>query len=137
MAIYPYLQFKGNCKEALEYYANVFETTYKAMTYGQVDIDKQPHHPVMDDVSEQILYAEMNVSDTLILFEDNVSSEVKSGNTLVLTIRLKDENILRKYFYSLAKEGKVLMPISKFFWSDAYGIVMDKYGIEWKLNLEK
>lgn len=137
MAIYAYLQFKGNCKEALDYYANVFGTTYKAMTYGQVPVEKQPHHPVMDDISEQILYAEMYVDDTLILFEDNVSQEVKGGNALVLSMRLKDETVLRKYFDALAKDGKVLTPISKFFWSDAYGIVVDKYGVEWKFNLEK
>ena len=137
MVIYPYLQFKGNCKEALDYYANVFETTYKAMTYGDVPIEKHPYHPIMDDISTNILYAEMRVFDTLILFEDNISQEVKGGNTLVLTMRLKDEALLRKYFDRLAKDGKVLMPISQFFWSDAYGIVVDKFGIEWKFNLEK
>ena len=72
------------------------------------------------------------------IFLPNLSpKKVKGGNTLVLTMRLKDEALLRKYFDRLAKDGKVLMPISQFFWSDAYGIVVDKFGIEWKFNLEK
>lgn len=137
MAVYPFLKFNGNCKEALEYYAGVFGVSYKAMAYGDVPIEMQPHHPVMDDISNHILYAEMKIDDSLVLFEDNISMEIEKGNHVSLTLRLKDINLVNKYFDTLAKDGKVVMALSKFFWSDAYGVVVDKFGVEWKINLEK
>ncbi|MGY3777790.1 VOC family protein [Isobaculum melis] len=133
-----YLNFRNESKEAIAFYEKVFETTCTGlMTYGDMPSDgKLP----MDDATKQlVLNANLEVEGTAIMFSDipeGMGVSYQPGDNITLVIDTTDEVKLTRQFNALAKEGKIIMPLEKTFWSDKYGHVIDKFGIGWQFSLK-
>ena len=61
--------------------------------------------------------------------------QVTTGNNIQLSLSGDDEAALRGYWDRLADGGQVMMPLEKQMWGDLYGMVADRYGIEWHVNI--
>ncbi|MDO5649147.1 MAG: glyoxalase/bleomycin resistance/extradiol dioxygenase family protein [Gallicola sp.] len=135
MAINVYLNFYGNAREVIEYYEDVFETKAEIMSYG--DIPEEPDFEITEDMKGAVLHSEMVISDSILMISDDLRGEDHSKkNNFGLAIGFKDEKKLREIFEKIQKEGNVEMQLEKTFWSDLFGIVKDKFGIDWMFNLE-
>lgn len=136
MAINVYLTYNGNCREAVEYYADVFETEKpQIMTMG--DLPGDPNFPVSEEQKKLILHAKINISGSEVMFSDNCNGKTFTiGDNISLTIVHDKEEDIRKWFDKLKDGGKVDMELGETFWSKCYGALTDKFGINWQLSLD-
>ncbi len=131
MAFDVFLNFDGNCREAVEFYAKVFKTGKpKFMTYGEA-----PGGGTDKKDKDRILYSSLPIYGCNVMFSDFPSSmKFIRGNSIGLTIGTEDKEEVKYLFNELKKNGTVHMDLQKTFWSDLYGMVTDKYGILWHLS---
>ncbi|MCL2840982.1 MAG: VOC family protein [Defluviitaleaceae bacterium] len=129
-----FLNFDGDCREALNFYAEVFglEVPAQIMTY-----DQAPDGEDMGIGNEgRILYATLPIFGSNVMFSDcpaGGDSYVK-GTNIALTLGTSDEVELTKVFNALAKDGEIQMPLEKTFFSELYGMVTDKFQMTWQLS---
>ncbi len=91
--------------------------------------------PYPEEMQSLVLHAELIVHGTRLMFSDAMPHDpVTIGQNVTLALHLSDVDLLQKTFDQLAKAGTVIMPIQKTFWSEAYGIVEDAFGVQWQVN---
>ncbi|MHA6533437.1 VOC family protein [Paenibacillus sp. BAC0078] len=134
MAINVYLNFNGNCREAVEFYADVFGTeTPNIMTFGQSPAD--PSYPLPDEAKDLVMHAMLLVDGSPLMFSDVFPGmPFVEGNNVNLTLSNTDVEKLKGWFHKLAEGGTVMMELQETFWSKCYGSLKDKFGIIWQFN---
>ncbi len=134
MQINSYLTFPGNCRQAMEFYAEAFgvEMPTQISTYG--DMPASPEYPMTDEVKNYIMHACVKLGDSEIMFADAPPNlPVVFGNVITLTIQDSDPEKLKVTFNKLAEGGKILMPLEETFFSKCYGYLCDKFEIFWQV----
>ncbi|WP_342600317.1 VOC family protein [Psychrobacillus sp. FSL H8-0483] len=136
MAVDVYLNFNGNCREAAEFYAEVFKTEKpQIMTFGEAP--QSPDYTLPEEAKDLVMHTRLNLSGSNVMFSDVFpGSPFILGNNISLAIVTKNEDEVRSAFEALKEGGKVVMELQETFWSKCYGSVKDKFGIEWQLSLE-
>ncbi|MBP1044720.1 VOC family protein [Enterococcus sp. BWM-S5] len=134
-----YLNFKTEAAEAIKHYEKVFETsTTNIMTFGEMPED--PEHPITEEIKDLILNASMIIEGTYVMFSDvpdGMGQPFVQGNNVSLVVSTDDEEKIDRQFGLLAEEGTVVMPLGPTFWSKKYGMVTDKFGINWMFSYYK
>jgi len=135
MAIDVYINFNGNCREAVEFYAQAFGTEEpQFMTFGEAPAD--PDYPLPDEAKNLIMHTRLNISGSTVMFSDVFPNmPFTAGNNISLSVGLDDMDRLKSLFRQLKEGGKVDMELQETFWSKCYGSVTDKFGIGWQFNL--
>jgi PhnB protein len=127
MNLEVYLYFKGNCREAMEFYKKVFG--------GQLDVSSYADVPGTDPAHKDwLMHASLHDGDISLMASDTPEASERAAK-IELALVGTDDAKLRKAFEALAEGGKILMPLEKQSWGDVYGKVADKYGIDWAFNI--
>ncbi len=136
MAINPYVNFNGNCREALMFYTEVFSAAPpEIMWYSEMPPD--PDFPLTEDMKKLVMHTELKFEGGTIMFSDILpGSPFTPGNAISLMVSSKDEKVLRRYWERLKHGGNVDMELGPQFFSPLYGFVTDKFGIGWHLDLD-
>ena len=133
LGIKPYLTFNGNCKEAINFYKEILggEILF-SQTFGESPMKGHG----ADDL---IMHTSIKIGDSVIMASDNGQPEqaVNVGNNISLAIGSDDVAAAEKMFDKLAAAGKVNMPMQETFWAERFGMLTDKFGINWMFNCEK
>ncbi len=134
MAINAYLNFNGNCREAVEYYAKVFDTEIQQITsFGEMPPD--PNFTVPDEVKNFIMHARLNLEGSTVMFSDTFPGmPFIEGNNISLAIASQDLDRIHLLYNRLKEGGTVNMELQETFWSKSYGSLKDKFGIEWQVS---
>lgn len=121
----PYLVFPGNCKEAMPFYASVFGGKVTMMqTFGESPI------PVPDGLEGRIFNSEIKANGIHLRASDDLPGhEVTPGTNISLQVIFDEEENKRNAFEALSEGGKVLFPIT-----DNFGMLRDRFGIQWMLE---
>ena len=131
-----FINFNGNCREAVEFYAKVFKSeTKNLMTYGETPAD--PNNPLQEADKNRIMYVEIKIGDKSIMFMDMPSSMPCSiGNNITPTINFEntDKVEMNRLFNELSEGGTVIMSPQKTFFSEYYAMLTDKFGIVWHIH---
>lgn len=135
MSINVYLNFNGNTREAVEFYAQVFNTEIVTIsTFGESP--QSPDFPLPEEAKNLIMHAMINVGSSPMMFSDTFPGMPFSvGTNITLSYQGSSEEELRSIFNKLADGGTVGMELQETFWSKCYGQVKDKFDINWQLNL--
>ncbi|ACT01166.1 VOC family protein [Paenibacillus sp. JDR-2] len=135
MSVDAYLNFDGNCREAAEFYAEVFGLDKpKLMTFG--DVPPNPEYPLPEDAKNLIMHTRLNIGGSNVMFSDVFPGmPFTVGNNITLAFVEEDEAKLRSAFDRLKVGGNIAMELQETFWSKLYGQVTDKFGIHWQFNL--
>ena len=131
----PHLFFGGNCREAMEFYRQVFGGELLLTTFGEgpADAHKDPKAN-SEEMKTKIMYAKLS-GDIVLLASDNPhNTEAKNSGQFSLSLDGSDEATLRGYFEKLAENGQITAPLAKQFWGDTFGMVTDQYGINWMVS---
>ncbi|MEG6586756.1 VOC family protein [Dendrosporobacter sp. 1207_IL3150] len=136
MAVEAYISFNGNCREAVEFYTQVFNAEKpQIMTYGQMPPD--PNFTVPEDAKNLIVHTRLTISGSNVMFSDvppGMGQEHVRGNNISLTIVTTNIDEIKTYYEKLKQGGTILMELQETFWSKCYGYVIDKFGIHWQLS---
>ncbi len=133
--IQPYLYFDGNCRKAVEFYANVFNVEQQPiMTYGEGP--RNPDYPLSEEDKNRVMHTFIMIGSSMVMFSDiNKGDSFVQGNNISLTYVSNDENEIRDIFTKLSAGGEVLLDLGESFFSKLYGIVKDQFGIIWQMLL--
>ena len=134
-ALHPYLRFPGNAREAFEVYGAALGTEPQFATFGDAGA-VPPDHPV----SDAIMHGSLEVTDLIRLYvSDDVEGmspePLTTGNNVTLAIMGDDEQRIRSAFDALSEGGTVQIPLQKQMWGDTYGAFLDRFGINWQMNI--
>jgi PhnB protein len=129
ITVEPYLFFNGNAKEAMEFYKTVFGGELDVSTMADSPPEAQMPGTKPTDVMHASLKGPVNLmaSDSSKASDKMAKVELSLGGT--------DEVQMRKIFDGLAEGGEVRMPLEKQFWGDTFGMLTDKYGVDWMMNI--
>lgn len=134
MAVNVYLNFNGNCRAAVEFYAQVFRTEKpQFMTFGEAP--PNPEYPLPEEAKNLIMHTRLKIGGSMIMFSDTFpGSPFVEGNNISLVVVVKDMEEIKAYFNQLREGGTVEMDLQETFWSKCYGSLRDKYGIAWQIS---
>lgn len=134
MAVNVYMIFNGNCREVVEFYADVFETEKpQIMTFG--DSPPNPEFPLPEEAKNLVMHTNLNISGSLVMFSDTLpGTPYSAGNNITLAVVTDDIEKIKAYFNKLKEGGTIEMELQETFWSKCYGKLTDKFGIEWQLS---
>jgi PhnB protein len=130
MLLQPYLFFDGRCDEALEFYKRVLGAKVGMLMRFKDSPDPASCPP---GAGEKVMHGELQVGDTVAFVSDghNTGKPEFKGFGLSLTVATEAE--AKKAFAALGDGGQVQMPMAKTFFSPAFGMVTDKFGVLWML----
>lgn len=123
----PYFFFRGNAREAMEFYKNIFGGELTMRTYADVGMGQ-------DNNKNHIMHAALEGSDITLMASDTPQASPKAAK-ISLSLSSSDEGRIRFIFEKLCKDVEPETPIRKEFWGDLYGQVTDKFGIEWMVTI--
>lgn len=134
MSVDVYINFNGNCREAVEYYAKVFQTEKpQIMTFG--DSPQNPEYPLPESAKDLVMHTRLQIDGSNVMFSDTFpGSPFIEGNNITLALVSKSSEDLTSWFNQLKDGGKVTMELQETFWSKLYGMVIDKFGIHWQFS---
>ena len=137
MAIEAYINFQGNCREAVEFYTRAFGTEKPhIMTYGDMPQETDGAFPLPDDSRDWIMHTQLTIHGSTVMLSDvppNMPFTV--GNNISLVIVSDDLEAIKQSFAKLKAGGTVVMELQETFWSKCYGMLTDKFGINWQFSL--
>jgi PhnB protein len=137
MTVDMYINFDGNCREALELYSRVFKAEImNLMAYS--DMPKSPNDtyaPAEAD-KDRIMHATIRIGANALMFSDYpTGTTLVKGNNICPTIGTDDKNeVIRLYKAFLAEGGEAQMELGATFFSEMFCIVKDKFGIIWQIS---
>jgi PhnB protein len=126
----PYISFKDNAREALEFYKSVLGGELTISTFGQFG---DPSAPGADNVMHGALATPAGF--TLMAADTPPEMSWNPGDNIAVSISGVDGDELRGYWEGLSEGGKVTVPFEKQMWGDEFGMLIDRFGIGWMVNI--
>jgi len=135
MNIIPHLNFNGQCKEAFDFYAELLDGEIKfSMTWGEMPGGADQFPP---ETHKLIMHTTLEVDGHLLMGADSPPDRYTEPKGMTVSIGVKDKGKGERVFNALAKDGKVTMPFEQTFWSQGFGMCVDRFGIPWMVNTEQ
>lgn len=127
----PYLNFDGQTKQAMEFYKSVFGGELTMTTF------KDGGMPVDADEGAKIMHAQLLAENgmTLMAADTPKGWEYKPGTNVSISLSGPGEAELRGYWNRLSDGAAVGMPLSPAPWGDTFGMLDDRFGIRWLVNI--
>lgn len=133
MALQPYLFFHGRCDEAIAFYRKALG----AETVMRICYKDNPEPPqpgtVADDWGDKVMHARLQIGDAVLLCSDGHGPEPTHFAGFSLSLTVPEPADAEKKFHALAAGGNVMMPIGPTFFSPAFGMLSDRFGVHWMI----
>ena len=128
-----YISFNGNAHEAMEFYKSVFGGEVFMDTFGSF-ADKMP---IDDADKDKVMHAYLKGDKGIELMASDTPSSMQfqAGAQTSLTLNGDDEASLREYWDKLSEGGQVTAPLEAAPWGDTFGMLTDKFGINWMIDI--
>ena len=138
MKIEPYLWgFNGRCEEAIEFYkATLGAEVQMMMRFGESPEKCEGGGPPPPD--DKIMHSSIKIGDSVLMLSDGQCTEGTTGskfNGLSLSLNPATETDANRIFNALKEDGEIGMPLGKTFWSPCFGMVTDRFGVAWMINV--
>jgi PhnB protein len=136
MKIQPYLFFGGRTEEALEFYRKVLGAEMTMLMRHKDSPEPAPPGTVPPGFENKVMHAEFRVGETAVMASDGCGESQTFGG-FSLAISMPDKAKAERVFAALGEGGQVQMPLTKTFFSPAFGMVADRFGVAWMVMAEK
>jgi PhnB protein len=132
-AITPYLNFNGNAAEALAFYSKALDgKILHQQTFGESPM------PSTEAMKDKIMHAAFQADKLMLMVSDcPPEMSVTSGTNISLSLNFTDVASIDKTFAALSQGGKVTMELQDTFWGARFGMLADRFGINWMFNHDK
>jgi PhnB protein len=134
--INPYLTFNGNCEEAFDFYKSVFGGEFHQVSRYE-EMPEAEDFRISETLKRKIMHISLPLSKDSYLMgcDSNPSTgEVRTGDNISLSIDADSKEEADKYFQKLANGGNITMPINTTFWNAYFGMLTDKFNINWMIS---
>ena len=127
----PYLSFRDDAREAMAFYHSIFGGELTVSTFGEFQASEDPTE------QDKIMHSQLETSDGLVLMGADTPNAMEYRPQAGVSVSLSgdDEDTLQGWWGGLSADGKVNVPLEKAPWGDTFGMLTDKYGIDWLVNI--
>jgi PhnB protein len=133
----PYLNFPGNTEEAFNFYKSVFGGEFMMVQRFK---DTPEAGRVSEKEKEKIMHISLPIGKGNVLMGtdalESMGHKVTVGDNISLSLSPESEEETKKLFNALSAGGKVTVPLDKMFWGAYFGMLTDKFGIQWMVNYD-
>lgn len=133
--VQPYLFFNGKCEEAVEFYRKALGAEVEMMIRFKEAPDQPPPGMLPPGFENKIMHCSFRVGQTTVMASDGCSAGNLKFEGFSLSLAVPTEAEADRAFSALADGGQVKMPLGKTFWSPRFGMLQDRYGIGWMINV--
>jgi PhnB protein len=127
----PYLSFRDNARQAMDFYQTVFGGQLEQSTFADLHASDDPAE------QDKIMHSQLSTDAGLTLMASDTpnSMEFTPGTNHSVSLSGDDEPELRGYWDKLSAGGTVSMPLEAAPWGDTFGMCVDKFGVSWLVNI--
>lgn len=127
----PYINFKDNAREAMEFYHSVFGGSLNMSTFKEYQASQDPSE------DDKIMHAQLEGENGITIMAADTPSgmEYNPGTNYSISLSGENEAELRNYYENLSNGGMIVEPLEKSPWGDTFGMLVDKYGVHWMVNI--
>lgn len=134
-----YLNFNGNCEDAFNFYKSVFggEFTYIGR-FGEMP--ESEDYKVAEADKNKVMHVSLPIGSSILMGSDcggDWAPTFKQGNNFSVSVSADSKEEADKIFNSLSAGGQITMPLENTFWGDYFGMLTDKYGINWMMSFNE
>ena len=132
MNMNPYLSFRDNAREAMEFYHDVFGGTLESSTFGDMNMAEDPAE------SNKIMHSSLTTDNGFVLMASDTpaSMNLDEGSSYSISLSGNNGTELRRYWDKLLDGGQMTLPLEKAPWGDVFGMVTDRFGTSWMISIE-
>ena len=132
--VQPYLFFGGRCDEALAFYQSALGAQVEFLMRYKESPEPIPPDRLAPGYEEKVMHSTFRIGQTALMASDGCGETANfSGFTLSLTVATPEA--AAQAFNALADGGQVKMPLTRTFWSKCFGMVADRFGIDWMISV--
>ncbi len=127
----PYISFRDNARGAMEFYKTVFGGKLTMNTFKEFHASQNPAE------ENKIMHAMLEADNGILFMAADTpnSMEFNPASNISMSLSGDNESELRGYWDKLVKEGTIIMPLEKAPWGDTFGMLTDKFGVRWMVNI--
>ena len=131
MQVQPYLFFDGRAEEALDFYARTLGAKVEMLMRHKDSPEPPPPGMVPPGAENKVMHACFRIGETQVMASDGRCTGKPAFQGFSLSVSANDEAHAKRLFNALADGGQVQMPLGKTFFSPAFGMVADRFGVSW------
>lgn len=128
-----YIHFRGEARQALEFYKSVFGGTVTMSTFADYNM------PVPEEEKQHIMHGMLSGDNGIEFMASDAPSsmvaQVGDGSQISFTLSGDDEALLRGYWEKLSDGANISAPLVQSPWGDTFGQLTDKFGVEWMVDI--
>lgn len=132
-----YLTFNGNCRKAFEFYKSVFGGEFQNLsTFGEMP-PQEGMPPIAEEMKNNLMHVSLPISDETVLMGSDTGGwgpELNVGNNFSISVNADSNEESDKIFNALSAGGTITMPLANTFWGSYFGMLTDKFGINWMVS---
>lgn len=127
----PYISFKNNARQAMEFYKTIFGGKLSISTFKDFGMAHEPSE------ADLVMHSMLEAPNGIIFMGSDTPKSMKYDDGARITMALNGDNDaeLGDYFNKLAEGGQVAVPLNQAPWGDKFGMVIDKFGVSWMVNV--
>ena len=132
-----YVNFKGNCREAFEFYRSVFGGEFAILETFR---NGPPDMSIPEEEMDNIMHVSFPIGDSVLMGSDTPSIFEGShvvGTNISISVNPESKEEADRLFSGLSEGGLVAMPMADMFWGSYFSYCTDKFGINWQVNYEQ
>lgn len=133
MRVVPYINFNGDCRQAFEFYHQVFGGDPPLMFTNE----DGPMEGLPDSLKDKVLHAELEFLGQKLMGSDVPSDMYQTPTGLSVSLHTHDTDEAKRCFDALSAGGNVIMPWGPQPWGALFGMATDKFGVPWLINCEQ
>jgi len=133
--VQAYLSFNGRCEEAVEFYRKALGAEVEMMMRFKDSPEPCPPEMVPPGWQSKVMHTSFRIGQTQVMASDGCATQKAGFNGFSLSLVVNTEAEADRYFNALADGGKVTMPLGKTFWSPRFGMLEDRFGVGWMINV--
>jgi PhnB protein len=134
--IQPYLFFAGRCEEAIDLYARVIGAEILGIMYYRDNPAPQADTNLPPGFEDKVMHATLKVGGSTLMVSDGCETQ-GSFSGFQLSIAMENKEKARLAFEGLAEGGSVQLPLSETFWSPCFGMLRDRFGVNWMITVQE
>lgn len=136
-SLHPYLNFPGTTEEAFNFYKSIFGGEFAALQRFK-ETPEADRIPAAEQ--DKIMHIALPIGKGVVLMAtdalESMGQTLKAGNNFYLSLDTDSEEEADNIFKALSAGGEVTMPLDKAFWGAYFGMLTDKFGIQWMVNYD-
>ncbi|UKS27146.1 VOC family protein [Paenibacillus sp. HWE-109] len=133
MQITTYIMLDGTAKEAIAFYQKALGAKLLFMqTAGEGP--QNPDKPMSEAEKEPVAHAVLKVDGGELMVADSLPDQPpQQGNQVSVCLTLDEAAQAREIFEALKENGHVEIPLGEMYFSPAFGLVVDKFGVTFQI----